>query len=59
MQWPRARVAPRRVLVAKLTAMGFSRVFHLTPEKAKERYLESRTDSLTAPSLEQMIRATA
>ena len=45
-------------LVAKLAAMGFSRVFHLTPEKANERYFKSRTDSLTAPILEQMITAT-
>ena len=45
-------------LAAKLTAMGFSRVFHLTPEKANERYFQHRTDGLTAPILEQMISAT-
>jgi len=45
-------------LVRKLTAIGFSRVFHLTPEKANERYFQNRTDGLTAPIMEQVIRAT-
>jgi O-methyltransferase involved in polyketide biosynthesis len=45
-------------LVTKLTAMGFSRVFHLSPEEASERYFQNRNDGLTAPILEQMIRAT-
>jgi hypothetical protein len=45
-------------LVTKLTAMGFSRVFHLTPVEANERYFRNRSDALAAPILEQMIRAT-
>jgi methyltransferase (TIGR00027 family) len=44
-------------LAAKLTAMGFSKVFHLQPEIANERYFQSRHDGLNAPLLEQMMRA--
>jgi hypothetical protein len=43
--------------VAKLAAMGFALVFHLTSEKANERYFKSRSDGLTASILEQMISA--
>jgi O-methyltransferase involved in polyketide biosynthesis len=35
-------------LSAKLTGMGFSKVFHLTPEKADERYFQNRRDGLNA-----------
>jgi methyltransferase (TIGR00027 family) len=45
-------------LTAKLTAMGFSKVFHLTPEKANHRYFKNRRDGLSASFLEQMMRAT-
>jgi methyltransferase (TIGR00027 family) len=45
-------------LVAKLTEMGFSKVFHLTPGKANERYFQNRSDGLNAAILEQMMRAT-
>jgi methyltransferase (TIGR00027 family) len=45
-------------LVAKLTMMGFSKVFHLAPEKANQRYFQNRSDGLNASLLEQMIRAT-
>jgi methyltransferase (TIGR00027 family) len=42
-------------LVVKLTAMGFSEVFHLTPEKANLRYFQNRQDGLSASLMEQMI----
>ena len=45
-------------LVVKLTEMGFSKVFHLTPEKANQRYFQNRRDGLNASLLEQMMRAT-
>ena len=45
-------------LVARLTAMGFSRVFHLTVADANARYFRNRNDGLSAPFGEQMIRAT-
>ena len=45
-------------LVAKLTMMGFSQVFHLTPEEANQRYFQNRRDGLNASLLEQMIRTT-
>jgi methyltransferase (TIGR00027 family) len=44
-------------LSAKLTGMGFSKVFHLTPEQANERYFQNRRDSLNASLAEQMISA--
>jgi methyltransferase (TIGR00027 family) len=44
--------------VAKLTEMSFSKVFHLTPGKANERYFQNRSDGLNAAILEQMMRAT-
>jgi O-methyltransferase involved in polyketide biosynthesis len=45
-------------LVVKLTEMGFSKVFHLTPEQANRRYFKNRRDGLSASFLEQMMRAT-
>jgi methyltransferase (TIGR00027 family) len=45
-------------LIAKLTETGFSQVFHLTPEKANQRYFQNRRDGLSAAFAEQMIRAT-
>jgi methyltransferase (TIGR00027 family) len=44
-------------LVRKLTAMGFSRVLHLTPEKANQRYFQNRRDRLNAAFAEQMMKA--
>ncbi len=44
-------------LAAKLTAMGFSKAFHLTPEKANQRYFQNRRDGLSASLAEQMMRA--
>jgi hypothetical protein len=37
--------------------MGFSRVIHLTPEEAHERYLKNRHDGLTGRRGEQLMRA--
>jgi O-methyltransferase involved in polyketide biosynthesis len=45
-------------LTAKLIEIGFSKVFHLTPEKANNRYFQNRHDGLNASLLEQMIGAT-
>ncbi len=44
-------------LFANLAEMGFSKVFHLTPEKANERYFQNRLDGLNASLMEQMISA--
>jgi len=44
-------------LFANLAEMGFSKVFHLTPEKANERLLSNRLDGLNASLMEQMISA--
>jgi len=38
-------------------ALGFIKVFHLTPEDASRRYYEGRTDGLRAPVLEQLMVA--
>jgi methyltransferase (TIGR00027 family) len=45
-------------LVAKLRAMGFSRVVHLSPEAATRRYFGDRRDGLSVWRNEQMVRAT-
>ena len=45
-------------LVAKLGAMGFSRVFHLSPDASAQRYLRERRDGLSTWVTEQMMRAT-
>lgn len=42
---------------SKLTALGFSRVTHLSPEAANERYFQGRRDDLAAWSAAQMMRA--
>jgi len=44
-------------LAAKLRAMGFSRVIHLLPEEADERYFSNRRDGLRARRGEQLMRA--
>jgi len=43
-------------LLGKLAAMGFSRVYHLSPENANRRYFSNRTDGLNASLHEQMVR---
>jgi hypothetical protein len=42
---------------AKLTAMGFSKVLHLSPNNANQRYFRDRRDGLSAATMEQMMRA--
>jgi O-methyltransferase involved in polyketide biosynthesis len=44
-------------LTAKLVAMGFSNVFHLSPEEANRRYFANRSDGLNASLMEQMLSA--
>ncbi len=45
-------------LEAKLKAMRFSEVSHLSPEEANQRYFRSRRDGLETLVMEQLIRAT-
>ena len=45
-------------LVAKLRAMGFSRVAHLSPDAATQRYFRERSDGLSVWRNEQLVRAT-
>jgi methyltransferase (TIGR00027 family) len=51
------RFNPSR-LIAKLIAIGFAKVDHLSPEEATQRYFSSRSDGLKPFAMEQMIRAT-
>ena len=44
-------------LKARLTALGFSKIAHLSPDAAQERYFRGRTHQLTAWSAEQMMHA--
>ena len=44
-------------LVDQLVSLGFTDVFHLTPELAQRRYFANRTDHLRAPRWEQLIAA--
>jgi hypothetical protein len=44
-------------LVAHLSHLGFSEVFHLTPELARQRYFAGREDGLSALGVEQIICA--
>jgi methyltransferase (TIGR00027 family) len=44
-------------LAAKLTAMGFSKVLHLSPSDANQRYFRDRRDGLSAGTMEQMMGA--
>jgi methyltransferase (TIGR00027 family) len=44
-------------LVAKLRTMGFSRIVHLTPEDARERYFGNRHDGLAERRGEQLLKA--
>jgi len=44
-------------LEVKLRSMGFSRVIHLTPEEAYERYFRDRRDGLEERRGEQLMRA--
>jgi methyltransferase (TIGR00027 family) len=44
--------------VAILTSLGFGEVFHLTPERAHQRYFAGRSDTLRTSGFEQLIAAT-
>jgi O-methyltransferase involved in polyketide biosynthesis len=44
-------------LTMKLQRMGFKTVSHLSPEIANHLYFQSRQDGLSAPLMEQMMRA--
>jgi O-methyltransferase involved in polyketide biosynthesis len=44
-------------LVDQLGKLGFTNVFHLTPEDAQRRYFSGRQDQLGAPQWEQLIAA--
>src|SRR5262245_810256 len=46
-----------RALVARLCELGFSDVFHLTPELAQQRYFSGRKDQSSTPGVEQIICA--
>lgn len=48
---------PPRELLPRLAGLGFSNVFHLTPELAQARYFSGRLDCLRAPRWEQLIAA--
>jgi methyltransferase (TIGR00027 family) len=52
----KTRVLPQELL-QRLTGLGFSNVFHLTPELAQARYFAGRRDGLRAPRWEQLIAA--
>jgi len=52
----KTRMQPQELL-QRLTRLGFSNVFHLTPELAQARYFAGRTDGLRAPRWEQLIAA--
>ncbi len=45
------------LLQQRLGEMGFSSVYHLTPESADELYFLGRSDGLRAPRAEQLMRA--
>jgi methyltransferase (TIGR00027 family) len=44
-------------LLGHLASLGFTDVFHLTPELAQRRYFADRNDQLRAPRWEQLIAA--
>ena len=52
----RSRLRPH-VLLRRLGGLGFTHVFHLTPELAQQRYFAGRQDALRAPRWEQLIAA--
>src|SRR3954452_14583249 len=52
----KSRLQPR-VLLRRLSELGFAEIFHLTPELAQQRYFAGRQDALRAPRWEQLIAA--
>jgi methyltransferase (TIGR00027 family) len=47
------------ILCDRLNRMGFSKVIHLAPEVANDRYFQRRRDGLRAPHYEQLVWAMA
>jgi methyltransferase (TIGR00027 family) len=45
-------------MTAMVEAAGFSRIEHLSPEEADERYFQGRTDGLKAPEIQRLLSAT-
>ena len=45
-------------LLAELSAMGYRKVDHFSPEEAARRYFANRTDQMRPPVVEQLMRAT-
>lgn len=46
-----------REMTAMLREAGFSRIEHLTPEEADQRYFRERTDGLKAPEIQRLLSA--
>jgi methyltransferase (TIGR00027 family) len=44
-------------MTAMVEAAGFSRIEHLGPEEAEERYFRGRTDGLRAPGIQRLLSA--
>jgi methyltransferase (TIGR00027 family) len=44
-------------MTAMVEAAGFSRIEHLSPEEAEERYFQGRSDGLRAPEIQRLLRA--
>lgn len=44
-------------MTALLEASGFTRIEHLSPEQAEERYFQGRTDGLKAPEIQRLVSA--
>ena len=45
-------------MTAMVEAAGFSRIEHLSPADAEERYFRGRTDGLRAPAIQRLLSAT-
>lgn len=44
-------------MTAMLEDAGFSRIEHLSPEQAEERYFAGRSDGLKAPEIQRLVSA--
>jgi methyltransferase (TIGR00027 family) len=44
-------------MTAMVEEAGFSRIEHLSPEEAEERYFQGRTDGLRAPAIQRLLSA--
>jgi hypothetical protein len=45
-------------MTAIVEAAGFSRIQHLPPAEAEQRYFQGRTDGLKAPEIQRLLSAT-